>query len=60
MKCPVLPFNEADGQIWSLAISSDESTIVSAGADSVATFWQDSSEAEQKEKNEALIASVQR
>jgi U3 small nucleolar RNA-associated protein 13 len=46
-------------QIWSLAISSDESTIVSAGADSVATFWEDSSEVEQQEKNDALVASVQ-
>jgi U3 small nucleolar RNA-associated protein 13 len=46
-------------QIWAIAVSSDEKTIVSAGADSVATFWQDSTEAEQNEKNDALIKSVQ-
>jgi len=49
----------ADNQIWAIAVSSDEKTIVSAGADSVATFWQDSTEAEQIEKNDALIKSVQ-
>jgi len=40
-------------------VSSDEKTIVSAGADSVATFWEDSTEIEQEEKNDALIKSVQ-
>lgn len=49
-----------DLQIWALAISKDEKTIVSAGADSVATFWEDSSEVEQAEKNDALIKAVQR
>lgn len=49
----------ADRQIWAIAVSSDEKTIVSAGADSVATFWQDSTEIEQDEKNDALIKSVQ-
>jgi U3 small nucleolar RNA-associated protein 13 len=53
------PLSRADKQIWAIAVSSDEKTIVSAGADSVATFWQDSTEAEQDEKNEALIKSVQ-
>jgi hypothetical protein len=43
-----------------LAISNDEKTIVSAGADSVATFWEDSSEMEQAEKNDALVKAVQR
>lgn len=47
-------------KIWALAVSSDEKTIVSAGADSVATFWEDSTEVEQEEKNDALIKSVQR
>jgi U3 small nucleolar RNA-associated protein 13 len=42
-----------------LAISSDEKTIVSAGADSVATFWEDATEVEQNEKNEAIVKSVQ-
>lgn len=51
---------ELANQIWSLAIASDESTIISAGADSVATFWEDSSELEQQEKNDAIVASVQR
>ena len=50
----------ADVQIWSISVSSDEATIVSAGADSLATFWQDSSAVEQKEKNDALVAAVQR
>lgn len=47
-------------QVWALAVSADEKTIVSAGADSVATFWEDSTEVEQAEKNEALIKAVQR
>lgn len=41
-------------------MSADEKTIVSAGADSVATFWEDSTEVEQAEKNDALIKAVQR
>jgi U3 small nucleolar RNA-associated protein 13 len=49
----------ANGKIWAIAVSSDEKTIVSAGADSVATFWEDSTEIEQEEKNDALIKSVQ-
>lgn len=52
--------NNADDQVWALAVSSDEKTIVSAGADSVATFWEDSSEVEQAEKNDALVKAVQR
>ena len=47
-------------QVWALAVSADEKTIVSAGADSVATFWEDSTEVEQAEKNEALVKAVQR
>jgi U3 small nucleolar RNA-associated protein 13 len=47
-------------QIWALAVSSDEKTIVSAGADSVATIWEDSTEVEQAEKNDALVKAVQR
>ena len=50
----------ANRKIWSISVSSDEATIVSAGADSLATFWQDSSAVEQKEKNDALVAAVQR
>lgn len=37
-------------QVWALAISADEKTIVSAGADSVITFWQDCTELEEEEK----------
>lgn len=48
------------GQIWALTVSADEKTIVSAGADSIATIWEDSTEVEQAEKNEALIKAVQR
>ena len=47
-------------QIWALAVSSDERTIVSAGADSIATFWEDSTAAEQAEANAALVMAVQR
>ena len=38
-------------QIWALAVSTDERTIVSAAADSVATFWEDCTE-EQERENE--------
>ena len=51
--------NTADSQVWALAVSSDENTIVSAGADSVATFWEDATEVEQAEKNDALVKAVQ-
>ncbi len=55
-------YNEAtsDLQIWALTVSNDEKTIVSAGADSIATFWEDSTEVEQAEKNDALVKAVQR
>jgi U3 small nucleolar RNA-associated protein 13 len=46
-------------QVWALAVSPSESTLLSAGADSVATFWHDSSAAEQEEANAATIAAVQ-
>jgi len=49
----------SDTQVWALAVSPSESTILSAGADSVATFWEDSTEIEQEEKNAALMAAVQ-
>lgn len=39
-------------QVWALAVSTDERTIVSAAADSVVTFWQDCTEEEEQE-NEA-------
>ena len=41
-------------------MSEDEKTIVSAGADSIATFWEDSTEMAQAEKNDQLVKAVQR
>lgn len=46
-------------QIWALAHSSDESTLLSAGADSLLTIWHDTSLLEQSEANATLIKSVQ-
>lgn len=37
-------------QVWALAVSADGRTIVSGAADSVVTFWEDSTEAEAAEK----------
>ena len=37
-------------QIWALAVSSDERTIVSGAADSVVTFWEDCTEEQELEK----------
>lgn len=36
--------------MWSLAISTNESTIVSGAADSVVTFWEDCTEEQEHEK----------
>jgi U3 small nucleolar RNA-associated protein 13 len=49
---------DSGGQIWALAISSDEKTIVSGGADSVVTLWQDCSVEEQQEENAKLEKQV--
>jgi U3 small nucleolar RNA-associated protein 13 len=39
--------------VWALAISSDEKTVVSGGADSVVTFWEDcTAEAEEEEQQQ--------
>lgn len=38
--------------MWALATSQDEKTVVTAAADSVVTFWADSTETEQREKDE--------
>jgi U3 small nucleolar RNA-associated protein 13 len=38
--------------VWALAVSQDEKTVVTAAADSVVTFWADSTETEQREKEE--------
>jgi U3 small nucleolar RNA-associated protein 13 len=45
-------------QIWALTITKDEQTVVTAAADSVITFWVDSTEIEQKEKDEKKEALV--
>lgn len=37
-------------QVWALAIRKDEKEIVSGGADSVITFWEDVTEIEEKER----------
>lgn len=37
-------------QIWALAVSRDERTVVTGAADSVITFWVDATEEEQKQK----------
>jgi U3 small nucleolar RNA-associated protein 13 len=42
--------NLALSQVWALAISADDRTIISGAADSVITFWEDSTEAEAAEK----------
>jgi hypothetical protein len=38
--------------VWALAVSQDERTVVTAAADSIVTFWADSTETEQREKEE--------
>jgi U3 small nucleolar RNA-associated protein 13 len=50
--------NDKIDQIWALAITKDEQTVVTAAADSVITFWVDSTEIEQKEKDEKKEALV--
>ena len=47
-------------QVWALAVSSDESTIVSGAADSVVTFWQDCTEEQQAEKDSQRAELVQK
>jgi hypothetical protein len=47
-------------QVWALAISTDERTIVSGAADSVVTFWEDCTEALEKEKEVKRADMVQR
>lgn len=44
-------------QVWALTVSTDERTIVSAAADSVATFWEDCTE-EQEQESEAKRAEM--
>lgn len=44
------PHAESLSQVWALTVSRDEKTIVSGAADSVITFWEDSTEKKEKEK----------
>lgn len=44
--------------MWALAVSHDERTVVTAAADSVVTFWVDSTETVQREKDEKREAYV--
>ena len=44
-------------QVWALAISRDERTIVSGAADSIVTFWEDCTE-EQEQAKEAKRADM--
>jgi U3 small nucleolar RNA-associated protein 13 len=37
-------------QVWALAVSNDERTIVSGAADSVVTFWEDCTEENEQAK----------
>lgn len=36
-------------KVWALTVSKDESTVVSGGADSFVTFWEDSTEEIERE-----------
>ena len=47
-------------QVWALAVSSDESTVVSGAADSVVTFWQDCTEEQESEKQTQRAALVEK
>lgn len=46
--------------MWALASSSDESLLVSGGADSMITLWQDSSEEEARSKETERQVAVLR
>jgi U3 small nucleolar RNA-associated protein 13 len=39
-----------EDKVWALAVSADESTIVSGAADSVVTFWEDCTEEQEHQK----------
>jgi U3 small nucleolar RNA-associated protein 13 len=47
-------------QVWALAISTDEKTIVSGAADSVATFWEDCTAQQEEESEKKRIETVQK
>ena len=50
----------SNSQVWALAVSSDESTIVTGGADSVITFWKDCTKEVEQEKEEKRVQIVQK
>jgi U3 small nucleolar RNA-associated protein 13 len=47
-------------QVWALAVSRDEKTIVSGAADSVVTFWEDCTEQQEEEKESKRTEMVQK
>lgn len=49
---PFLAILTEHAQVWALAVSSDERTVVSGAADSVVTFWEDCTEEQAQEKEE--------
>ncbi|KIM31724.1 hypothetical protein M408DRAFT_237363 [Serendipita vermifera MAFF 305830] len=58
----VATMDNHEEKVWALAVSHDERTVVTAAADSVVTFWTDSTETEQRErdeKREAIVAKEQ-
>lgn len=46
----VTTMDNHEDKVWALTVSRDEKTIVSAAADSVITFWEDSTEKKEMEK----------
>lgn len=47
-------------KVWALAISTDESIIVSGAADSVVTFWEDCTEEQELEKESKRAEMVEK
>ncbi|KAG6919022.1 hypothetical protein DXG01_009732 [Tephrocybe rancida] len=46
--------------VWALAVSNDETRIISGAADSVVTFWEDCTEEQDEEKEVARASLVQK
>lgn len=46
-------------QVWALALSTDERTIVSGAADSKVVIWRDATEEEELEKEEKRAKGVE-
>jgi U3 small nucleolar RNA-associated protein 13 len=47
-------------KVWALAVSADESIIVSGAADSVVTFWEDCTEEKAQEEESRKIDLIQK